>query len=60
LWSEEFHRFPVVRARQDGKVIGEHRTLWPVSPGRVFRSPADIVADANPLGGPIAIELSAS
>ncbi|HEY5875544.1 MAG TPA: FAD-dependent oxidoreductase, partial [Ilumatobacteraceae bacterium] len=60
LWSEEFHRFPVVRARQDGKVIGEHRTLWPASPGRVFRSPSEIVANANPLGGPIAIELSAS
>jgi hypothetical protein len=60
LWSEEFHRLPVVRARQDGKVIGEHRTIWPASPGRAFRSPSEIVADANPLGGPIAIELAAS
>jgi thioredoxin reductase len=59
LWSDEYHRLPVVRARQDGRVIGEHRTLWPASPGRVFRSPASIVADANPGGGPVTIELSA-
>jgi thioredoxin reductase len=58
LWSEEYHRFPVVRARQDGEILGERRTLWPASPGRVFRSPADVVANANPAGGPITIELA--
>ena len=60
LWSEEYHRFPLVRARQDGKVIGEHRTPWPASPGRVFRSPATLVAAADPAGGPVTIELASA
>jgi thioredoxin reductase len=58
LWSDEYHRLPVVRACQDGKVIGEHRTLWPASPGRVFRAPASIIANADPAGGVITIELA--
>jgi hypothetical protein len=60
LWSDEYHRFPVVRACQDGKVIGERRTLWPASPGRVFRVPADIVAGASPTGGAVTVELTTS
>jgi thioredoxin reductase len=60
LWSEEYHRFPVVRARQDGEVIGEHRTAWPASPGRVFRAPATLVGRGNPAGGPITIEIAGS
>lgn len=57
LWSDEWRRFPVVRARQAGKIIGERRTLWPAAPGRVFRSPSDILANAKPDGGAITIEL---
>jgi thioredoxin reductase len=59
LWSDEYRRFPVVRARQDGRIVGEQRTLWPASPGRVFRVPAEVVADADPAGGPITVELAA-
>lgn len=58
MWSDEFHRFPVVRARQDGRVVGEHRTPWPAAPGRAFRVSASIVAAADPAGGPIMVELA--
>lgn len=58
LWVEDFHRFPRVRATQDGRVIGEQRVLWPAAPGRVFRAPWSLVADANPFGGDVTVELA--
>ncbi len=58
LWVEEYHRFPRVRAVQGGAVIGERRVLWPAAPGRVFRAPWALVADADPQGGDVTLELA--
>jgi hypothetical protein len=58
LWVDEYRRFPKVRATQDGRVIGEKRVPWPAAPGRVFRAPWSLVADANPDGGDVTIGLA--
>ena len=57
LWCDSFHRFPVVRAVQDQRVLARKRIVWPAAPGRVFRVPADLVASASPEGGPVVLEL---
>lgn len=51
LWTDEYRRFPALRAVQDGRVVGTARTLWPAAPGRVYRAPWSLVADADPQGG---------
>ena len=58
FWCDTFRRFPRLRARQDGVVIGEVRTPWPMAPGRVFRAPARLVAGSDLRGGPVTIELA--
>lgn len=58
LWSDEYRRFPVVRAVQAGREVGRTRTPWPVAPGRVFRVSAGIVNSADPTKGPVTIELA--
>lgn len=57
LWSDAYRRLPVVRAVQDGRVLGRARTLWPAAPGRIFRVTGDVVAAASPDGGPVVLEL---
>lgn len=57
LWIEEYHRWPTVRAVQDGRTIAHRRVAWPASPGRVFRAPWSLVANADPRGGDVVIEL---
>jgi thioredoxin reductase len=57
FWSDAFRRFPRLRARQGGAVIGELRTPWPMAPGRVFRAPAKLVAGADLRGGPVSVEM---
>jgi thioredoxin reductase len=57
LWSDQYARLPVIRAVQDGRVLNQRRVLWPVSPGRIFRVPADLVEQADPDGGTIRVEL---
>lgn len=58
LWPETTRLLPVVVASQDGREVGRVRTAWPASPGRVFRVPAAVVADAVPGGGPVTIGLA--
>lgn len=58
LWSEEYRRFPVLRARQDGRILAEKRVPWPAAPGRVFRAPWSLVAGADSTGGTITLELA--
>ncbi|WP_035855539.1 NAD(P)/FAD-dependent oxidoreductase [Cryptosporangium arvum] len=55
LWSDAHRRFPRVEAVQDGRRIGTVRVPWPAAPGRVFRVPFGLVADADPSGGPVRI-----
>ena len=57
LWVDEYRRFPKLRATQRGRVLREARVAWPAAPGRVFRAPWSLVADADPDGGDITLEL---
>ena len=57
LWTDDFFRRPEVIATQDGGIIARAYVRWPASPGRVFRLPAKILADADPHGGPITLAL---
>lgn len=57
LWSDAHVTFPQVRATQDGRVLAEHRLPWPCAPGRVFRVPSSLVADADLAGGEIRLSL---
>lgn len=57
LWSDEIHNLPHVEARQDARLIGARRLVWPAAPGRVFRVPFSLVADADPTGGDVHITL---
>jgi hypothetical protein len=58
LWVDEYRRAPKLRATQDGRLIGDKRTLWPAAPGRVYRAPWSLVAGADPAGGDVLIGLS--
>ena len=58
LWPDEYHRFPIVQAWQDGELIGERRVLWPASPGRVFRVSDDLLDAADPEGGTVKVTLA--
>jgi thioredoxin reductase len=57
LWVDEYHRWPMVRATQRGRTLAEKRVVWPASPGRVFRAPWSLVAEADPHGGDVTIEI---
>lgn len=57
LWTEEYRRFPKLRAVQDGRVLAERRTAWPAAPGRIYRAPWSLVSDANPQGGTVTLSL---
>ncbi|BDX34993.1 oxidoreductase [Mycobacterium antarcticum] len=57
FWVDEFHRFPRLRAVQDGRPIGAKRTPWPAAPGRIYRAPWSLVADADFAGGDVVVEL---
>lgn len=47
----------VVVASQAGREIGRKWVPWPVSPGRVFRIPWSLLADARIQDGPITVSL---
>ncbi|MGW6501463.1 NAD(P)/FAD-dependent oxidoreductase [Nonomuraea angiospora] len=57
LWADAFRTLPRVTATQDGRVLGRVRLPWPAAPGRVFRVPFSLVADADPAGGPVRLAL---
>lgn len=58
FWIDEYHRTPRLRAVQDGRTIGEKRTLWPAAPGRVYRAPWSLVSGADPADGDVVVELA--
>jgi thioredoxin reductase len=58
FWSDEYRRLPKLIAAQDGRIIGSKRTPWPVAPGRVYRAPWSLVADADPDGGDVTVSLA--
>lgn len=57
LWTDEYRRLPKLRAVQDGKVLATTRTLWPAAPGRIYRAPWSLVADADPKGGTVTLSM---
>lgn len=58
FWVDEYHRAPRLRAVQDGRVVGSKWTAWPAAPGRIYRAPWSLVADADPAGGDVVVELA--
>jgi thioredoxin reductase len=58
LWTDEYHRLPKLRAVQDGRVLATKRTPWPAAPGRIYRAPWSLVADADPKGGVVTLSLA--
>ena len=52
-WPDAFIRWPTVTAHQGGRRIGRRRLPWPAAPGRAFRIPWSLVADARPDAGPV-------
>jgi thioredoxin reductase len=58
FWVDEYHRLPKLMAVQDGRVIGSNRTPWPAAPGRVYRAPWSLVANANPDGGDVTVSFA--
>ena len=57
FWVDEYRRLPRMRAVQDGRTLATKRTPWPAAPGRVYRAPWSLVADADPHGGEITVSL---
>ena len=58
LWTDEYHRLPKLCAVQDGRVLATKRTPWPAAPGRIYRAPWSLVADADPKGGAVTLSLA--
>jgi thioredoxin reductase len=58
LWVDEYRRVPKLRAMQDGRTLGTTRTPWPAAPGRVYRAPWSLVANADPGGGDITVSFA--
>ncbi len=58
FWVDEYRRFPRLRAVQDGRTLATRRTPWPAAPGRVYRAPWALVADADPNGGEVTVSLA--
>jgi NADPH-dependent 2,4-dienoyl-CoA reductase/sulfur reductase-like enzyme len=57
LRGREYRRFPRVVLTQDGAVRARRTIPWPLSPGRVFRVPAAVLAGLDPHGGPATLSL---
>ncbi|OBF30889.1 pyridine nucleotide-disulfide oxidoreductase [Mycobacterium sp. ACS1612] len=58
LWTDEYRRLPKLVAVQDGRVIGSKRTPWPAAPGRVYRAPWSLVANADHDGGDVTVSFA--
>ena len=58
FWVDEYRRLPRLRAVQDGRTLARRRTLWPAAPGRVYRAPWSLVADADPAGGDVTVSFA--
>jgi thioredoxin reductase len=58
FWVDEYRRLPKLRAVQGGRTLATKRTPWPAAPGRVFRAPWSLVADADPAGGDVTVSFA--
>lgn len=57
LWTDTYRRFPVVLAMQRGTEVGRTRTPWPAAPGRIYRVPERLLANARATHGPVTLKL---
>ena len=55
--TDAYRRLPTVRAMQGGSEVGRVRTVWPAAPGRIFRIPERVLADADPSRGPVTLHV---
>jgi thioredoxin reductase len=58
FWVDEYRRLPKLRAVQDGRTVATKRTPWPAAPGRVYRAPWSLVANADPAGGDVTVSFA--
>ncbi len=58
FWVDEYHRLPRLRAVQKGRTLATKRTPWPAAPGRVYRAPWSLVANADPAGGDVTVSFA--
>lgn len=58
FWVDEYRRLPKLRAVQNGRTLATARTPWPAAPGRVYRAPWSLVADADPHGGDVTVSFA--
>jgi thioredoxin reductase len=58
FWVDEYRRLPKLRAVQDGRTLTTKRTPWPAAPGRVYRAPWSLVANADPAGGDVTVSFA--
>lgn len=56
-WVDRFITSPTVRVTQDGREIASRRLIWPAAPGRAFRIPWNVLAEADPRGGDIILSI---
>ena len=56
-WADETVRRPRVALRQDGRLLGSHRSALTAAPGRVFRVPWRLLSGYDPEGGPVRLGL---
>jgi len=58
FWVDEYRRLPKLRAVQDGRTLATKRTPWPAAPGRVYRAPWSLVANADPAGSDVTVSFA--
>lgn len=47
-WPSEYHPLPTIQVRVGGALVNEHKSIYPASPGRVFRIPATLLQGLRP------------
>ena len=57
MWSNIFKIFPRIVIRQNGEVVARHRSIWPATPGRVFRARWSIFKEVDSAQGAITVGL---
>jgi thioredoxin reductase len=57
LWTDRLVRRPRVTVRQGTRLLARRRLPWPASPGRAFRLPYGMLAEADPGGDAVRIEV---
>ena len=57
-WASEYRRLPQVEAWQGGRPLARRRLPWPLAPGRAFRIPWGLVAEARADDGDVTLSIT--